>query len=41
MDIDPREIGKNYPVEVGIVGDISLVLEDIDAGISKQQARKV
>ncbi len=39
VDIDPREIGKNYPVEVGIVGDISLVLEDIDAGISDNQAR--
>jgi len=38
VDIDPREIGKNYPVEVGIVGDISLVLEDIDAGISDFQA---
>ncbi|MCY4101616.1 MAG: thiamine pyrophosphate-binding protein [Rhodobacteraceae bacterium] len=40
VDIDPREIGKNYPVEVGIVGDISLVLEDIDAGISDTQASK-
>ena len=40
VDIDPREIGKNYPVEVGIIGDISLVLEDIDAGISDAQARK-
>lgn len=40
VDIDPREIGKNYPVEVGIVADISLVLEDIDAGISDDQARK-
>ncbi len=40
VDIDPREIGKNYPVEVGIVADIALVLEDIDAGISDDQARK-
>ncbi len=40
VDIDPREIGKNYPVEVGIVGDISLVLEDINAGISDLQAQK-
>ena len=38
VDIDPREIGKNYPAEVGIVGDIALVLEDIDAGISDAQA---
>lgn len=40
VDIDPREIGKNYPVELGIVADISLVLEDINAGISDEQARK-
>lgn len=38
VDIDPREIGKNYPAEVGIVGDINLVLEDIAAGISDAQA---
>jgi acetolactate synthase-1/2/3 large subunit len=40
VDIDPREIGKNYPVEVGIVADISLALEDMNAGISDEQARK-
>ncbi|MXY64101.1 MAG: thiamine pyrophosphate-binding protein [Gammaproteobacteria bacterium] len=40
IDIDPREIGKNYPVEVGSVSDISLALEDIDAGISDGQAGK-
>ncbi len=40
VDIDPREIGKNYPVEVGIVSDISLALDDMDAGISDVQARK-
>lgn len=38
VDIDAREIGKNYPAEVGIVGDARLVLEDIDAGISDAQA---
>lgn len=26
IDIDPQEIGKNYPVEVGIVGDARAVL---------------
>ncbi|HYF18558.1 MAG TPA: thiamine pyrophosphate-binding protein [Ramlibacter sp.] len=41
VDIDPREIGKNYPAEVGIVGDIRLVLEDLDAGISAAQANAV
>ncbi len=29
IDIDPYEIGKNYPVEVGIVGDAASALEDI------------
>jgi len=38
VDIDAREIGKNYPAEVGIVGDVKLVLADIDAGISDAQA---
>ena len=39
-DIDPHEIGKNYETECGIVGDIKLVLEDILAGISAEQARR-
>lgn len=38
VDVDPREIGKNYPAEVGVVGDIRLVLEDMNAGISDAQA---
>ncbi|GAB6173993.1 biosynthetic-type acetolactate synthase large subunit [Paradesulfitobacterium aromaticivorans] len=29
IDIDPEEIGKSYPVDVGIVGDARAVLEDI------------
>ena len=29
VDIDPFEIGKNYPVEVGIVGDAQAVLTDL------------
>jgi len=41
IDIDPREIGKNYPAEVGIVADCKLALADILAGISDEQARKV
>ena len=39
VDIDPREIGKNYPAEVGIAADCKLVLVDILAGISAEQAR--
>ena len=38
VDVDPREIGKNYPAEVGVVGDIRLVLEDMNAGVSDAQA---
>jgi acetolactate synthase I/II/III large subunit len=40
VDIDPREIGKNYPAEVGIAADCKLVLADVLAGISDEQARK-
>ncbi|MFX0104562.1 MAG: thiamine pyrophosphate-binding protein [Candidatus Hodarchaeota archaeon] len=29
IDIDPHEIGKNYPVEVGIVGDAKACLKQI------------
>lgn len=29
VDIDPYEIGKNYPVEVGIVGDAASVLDEM------------
>lgn len=29
IDIDPGEIGKNYPVEVGIAGDAKMVLREI------------
>lgn len=38
IDIDPHEIGKNYETECGIAGDIKLVLSDILAGISGDQA---
>ena len=29
IDIDPREIGKNYPVDVALVGDARAALEDL------------
>lgn len=35
VDIDPYEIGKNYPVEVGIVGDALPVLSDIACGLEE------
>jgi acetolactate synthase-1/2/3 large subunit len=34
VDIDPREIGKNYPVEVGIVGDAKSVTAQLVAAVS-------
>ncbi len=33
VDIDPNEIARNYPVEVGIVGDVRSVLKDLVAGV--------
>ena len=39
VDVDPHEIGKNYETECGVTGDVKLVLEDIHAGISTEQAR--
>ncbi|MGQ9631848.1 MAG: thiamine pyrophosphate-binding protein [bacterium] len=39
VDIDPSEIGKNYPVEVGIVGDAKLVLEGILVSLKDTKKR--
>ncbi len=36
IDIDPQEIGKNYPVSVGIVGDAKACLNQIIDEINKQ-----
>lgn len=33
VDIDPFEIGKNYPVEVGVVGDARAVLSGLVAAV--------
>jgi acetolactate synthase I/II/III large subunit len=35
VDIDPSEIGKNYPVEVGIVGDAKAVLGGLAATVAE------
>lgn len=34
VDIDTREIGKNYPVEVGIQGDAKVVTQQLYEGVS-------
>lgn len=34
IDIDPREVGKNYPVEVGLVGDAKAVLSQLIEAVS-------
>ena len=33
IDIDPREIGKNYPVEIGLVGDARAAIVDLLAAL--------
>lgn len=37
IDIDPAEIGKNRAVDVPIVGDVRLVLEDLNIAVTKKQ----
>lgn len=39
VDLDASEIGKNYPVAVGIVGDAKAVLEQIAAGLRERGRR--
>jgi acetolactate synthase-1/2/3 large subunit len=33
IDVDPREIGKNYPVEVALLGDARTTMEDLLAAL--------
>ncbi|MGA3406367.1 MAG: thiamine pyrophosphate-binding protein [Candidatus Bathyarchaeia archaeon] len=39
VDMDPTEIGKNYPFEVGIVGDAKSVLQDLIEHVKATIAR--
>ncbi|MDB5527148.1 MAG: acetolactate synthase, large subunit [Devosia sp.] len=41
IDLDPHEIGKNYPTEVGIVADARVTLEAILASVSDLQSSRV
>jgi acetolactate synthase-1/2/3 large subunit len=34
LDIDPAQIGRNYPVQVGLVGDARAVLQQLNASVS-------
>ena len=36
VDIDPREIGRNYPLAVGIVGDAGAVAQQLSEALSGQ-----
>ncbi|MYC28809.1 MAG: thiamine pyrophosphate-binding protein [Chloroflexi bacterium] len=36
VDIDPREIGRNYPLAVGIVGDAGAVAQQLTDALSQQ-----
>ncbi len=40
IDIDPHEIGKNYPTDVGIIGDAKAVLLDLIKDLKKQGISK-
>lgn len=40
IDLDPNEIGKNYPVEVGIVGDAKEVLRQILQVLRENKKKK-
>jgi acetolactate synthase I/II/III large subunit len=35
IDIDPAEIGRNHPVEIGAVADVTLALRAIDAAVRR------
>jgi benzoylformate decarboxylase len=37
LDADPREIGKNYPVELGLLGDPKAGLAELDQRVSEIQ----
>lgn len=40
LDIDPREIGKNYPVDVPLVGDSRATLEAMSACVDEEELRR-
>ncbi|MFB4261233.1 thiamine pyrophosphate-binding protein [Shouchella clausii] len=41
IDIDPQEIGKNYPTEVGLISDAKLALKDMLALLTEEQIEEM
>jgi acetolactate synthase-1/2/3 large subunit len=39
IDIEPQEIGKIYPVDIGIVGDAKLTLRELNDALRARQAK--
>jgi acetolactate synthase-1/2/3 large subunit len=37
IDIDPQELGKSYPVDIGVVGDAKATLAALDAAIGERR----
>ncbi len=40
VDIDPTEIGKNYPVDIGLLGDAGIVLTELLDAVRRLEPRK-
>jgi acetolactate synthase-1/2/3 large subunit len=40
VDVDPKEIGNNYPTAVGLVGDAKLALSDLLEALSASQGQR-
>jgi acetolactate synthase-1/2/3 large subunit len=40
VDLDPQEIGRNYPTELGIVGDVREVLKQLLELVERQDAKR-
>ncbi len=41
VDEDPRELGKNYPLEVGVLGDTKTALAELDVLLGEQMSPAV
>lgn len=40
VDLDPQEVGKNYPAEHGLIGDAQAALADLDAALAEHLPRR-